>query len=83
MSDEKTVTFKWLLGIIMSFVMLGATFWMNWMSAEIRGIKDTTERIRMEQLERTTRIATLEANYISIQRDLVEIKQSLKELAKK
>lgn len=83
MSEEKTVTFKWLLGVVFSFILLGSTFWMNYMASSVRTIEDTIERVRIEQLERTTRIVTLEANYISIQRDLIEIKQTLKELSKK
>jgi len=83
MIERNSVTWKWLVGILVSIVILGGSTWMTVMYAEVGKVKEEQKQDRQTVNDVRNKVGVIEEQTKRTQEDVKDIKDSQKETNKK
>ena len=83
MADHNNVTWKWLVGTLMSLVLLGGGTWMTTMYAQVNKVQEEQKQDRQTVNDVKTKVGVIEEQTKRTQEDVKEIKDTQKDTNKK
>ena len=83
MADPGSVTWRWLVGILMSVVMLGGGTWMTTMYAEVGRVKEEAKQDRAALNGVDKKVGVIEERTKRTEQDIQDVKEQQREQSKK
>ncbi len=83
MTDREQITWKWLVGVMVTMVLLGGSAWLTTMYAELGKVKEEQKIDRQTTNDVKAKVGIIEERTLRTQKDVEEIKQQQQEQIQK